>query len=226
MESPRHEIKMVCDESTLPDLHVWINLHPEMFVEAYPPRRVNSIYFDSYEGDCLDDNLDGVSDRRKLRFRWYGEDHAHARGTLELKCKESRVGWKVLQPIPVVLDLTTLSWSEIMGLLRQHADGLVGIWLSAVDQPVVINSYMREYYESVDHQLRVTADYDLVAYEQVMYCAPNLVVPAPAAHQIVVEVKADAVLHTRVSDALSSFPWQVGRNSKYVTGTMDALCYT
>jgi len=225
MESPRYEIKMVCDEIYLPDVRAWMNLHPEMFIEAYPPRRVNSAYLDSYDADCLNDNLIGVSDRDKLRFRWYGYDHAHVRGALELKCKSSRVGWKMLYPIPVVFDLIALPWNEIMRQLRQHADGLFAIWLSAVDQPLVINSYVREYYESADHQLRVTVDYDLAAYEQVMYCAPNLVVPAPATHQIVVEVKADATLHTRVSNALSSFPLQVGRNSKYVTGAMDALCY-
>jgi uncharacterized protein (UPF0218 family) len=84
---------------------------------------------------------------------------------------------------------------------------------------------MREYYESIDHQVRVTIDYDLIAFEQVMYTAPNLIVKAPIPKPVVVEVKSDAKLHRRVSNVLSSFPLVVGRNSKYVNGVMDSLCF-
>ena len=39
------------------------------------------------------------------------------------------------------------------------------------------------------------------------------------------EVKADPKLHRRISDMLSWFPLRVGRNSKYVDGLLDVLCF-
>jgi len=225
MQSTRYEVKMTCDEINLHNVRAWINLHPDTFFEAYPPRRVNSLYFDTFARDCLNDNLIGVSKRTKLRLRWYGKDFTAVRGILELKCKSNQLGWKEHHPVPVAFDLTTLSWRTMMERLREQVDGLFAVWLSATDQPTLINSYMREYYESIDRQVRVTIDYDLVAYEQVMYPAPNLLIRAPIPKPIVIEVKSDAALHRRVSNVLSRFPLEVGRNSKYVNGVMDSLCF-
>ena len=66
-----------------------------------------------------------------------------------------------------------------MQRLREQADEPFALWLFTTDQPTLISSYMREYYESIDRQVRVTIDYDLVAYRQVMYTSPNLVVKTP-----------------------------------------------
>jgi hypothetical protein len=77
----------------------------------------------------------------------------------------------------------------------------------------------------MDQQVRVTIDYKQAAYEQVIHLTPNLVVKAPLPSRVVVEVKADATLHRRVSNVLSSFPLQVERNSKYVSGALGSLCF-
>jgi hypothetical protein len=225
MQSPRYEVKMTCDEMYLPDVHTWLNLHPDTFIEAYPPRQVNSLYFDTRENDCLMDNLIGTGQRQKLRFRWYGAGYSAVRGALELKRKLNQLGWKVHYPVPVTFDLMTTSWSSLMWQMREQVDGPFSIWLSYLNQPTLINSYTREYYESMDHQVRVTIDYDQVAYEQITHLTPNLVDKAPIPSQVVVEIKADATLHRRVSDVLSSLPLQVGRNSKYVSGLIGALCF-
>lgn len=225
MRSARYEIKMTCDEVYVSDVRAWVNLHPGAFVEAYPPRQVNSLYFDTREAGCLTDNLVGISERTKLRFRWYGEDCSAVRGILELKCKLNQLGWKEQYPVPFTVDLTTTSWSTLLEHMRERVDGPFSVWLSYLNQPTLITSYMREYYESIDRQVRVTIDYDLVSYEQITHLKPNLVIGTPTPGQVVVEVKADGSLHRRVSDTLSSFPLQVGRNSKYVSGLVDALCF-
>jgi hypothetical protein len=209
----------------LPDVRAWVNLHPDGFVEAYPPRQVNNLYFDTHEIDCLIENLNGTDQRRKLRLRWYGDDHSAVRGALELKCRSNQLGWKMHYPIPFTYDLTTTSWNVLLVYMREHTDGLFSVWLSYLSQPVLINSYMREYYETMDRQVRVTIDYNQAAYEQIVHLTPNLMIKAPVPSQVVVEVKADAALHRRVSNVLSSFPLQVGRNSKYVSGVIESLCF-
>jgi hypothetical protein len=225
MASTRYEVKMTCSESQLPLARAWLTLHPDLFVVAYPPRWVNSLYFDTLEMDLMDENLIGVSERSKLRFRWYGQDHSAVQGFLELKCKSSHVGWKEICPVGETIDLTTVSWPGLLHHLREHAVDNVAAWLSRADQPVLINRYMREYYESADRQVRVTIDYDQVVYEQLTYPAPNLTVGSHIERQVVVEVKSDSDLHRRVSDVLSGFPLRVGRNSKYVNGVLESLCF-
>ncbi len=225
MEPTRYEIKSTCDELYLPDVRAWVNLHPDAFIEAYPPRQVNSLYFDTHEIDCLIDNLIGTGQRRKLRLRWYGDDYSAVRGTLELKCRSNQLGWKEHYPIPFTYDLTTISWNALFKHMREYVQGPFSVWLSYLSQPVLINSYMREYYETMDRNVRLTIDYNQVAYEQIVHLAPNLTIKAPVPSQIVVEVKADATLHRRVSNVLSSFPLQVGRNSKYVNGVLESLCF-
>lgn len=223
MEAMRYEYKITCDELYLPEVRSWVRVHPAAFVEAYPPRQVNSLYFDTREADCLHDNLMGAGERRKLRFRWYGHDFSAARGILELKCKANQLGWKRNCPIPSTFDLTAISWTDLMQQMRQHAEGTVALWLSSADQPVLLTSFVREYYESIDRQIRVTVDYTQTVYEQITYSAPNLAVKTPQREQVVIEVKSDWGLSRRVSDVASSFPLRVGRNSKYVNGVLDSL---
>ena len=67
----RYEIKLVCSPHLLAQARSWIRLHPAGFVVAYPPRCVNSLYLDTPHLSSLNDNLGGVSYRRKLRLRWY-----------------------------------------------------------------------------------------------------------------------------------------------------------
>jgi hypothetical protein len=98
--------------------------------------------------------------------------------------------------------------------------------MSTIERPTLINGYQRQYFESRDHQIRVTIDHDLIAYEQFTRRSPNLAHRVPIPSQTIVEVKADSGQHRRVSDVLSSFPLQVSRNSKYVTSVIDSLCFT
>ncbi len=41
------------------------------FKKLYTNRRVNSIYYDTFDLNCLWDNINGLSNRDKYRVRWY-----------------------------------------------------------------------------------------------------------------------------------------------------------
>jgi hypothetical protein len=223
MSSTRYEKKMVCDEVHLPAVRSWVRLHPGLFSVAHPPRQVNNLYFDSVEADCLRYTLEGISDRAKLRYRWYGDSYTNVQGILELKRKSNKIGWKVHCQVPGVIDLTTISWPELMGQLRRHAHGEVGLWLSVVDQPMLINSFTREYYETEAQEVRLTIDHSQKAFEQWMQPRPNLTLGAVRSRNVVVEIKVESGLAHQLPGASSPFPLRVGRNSKYETGVLDAL---
>ena len=44
------------------------------FNRIFKPRYINSIYLDTVNFDFAKDNINGVSQRKKIRFRWYNND--------------------------------------------------------------------------------------------------------------------------------------------------------
>ncbi|MBN1399908.1 MAG: VTC domain-containing protein [Anaerolineae bacterium] len=221
----RYEVKLVCPAWRLPEVRVWMTLHPECFQEAYPVRQVNSLYLDTLSHDGLDANLSGIGERAKLRLRWYGQEHHRAQTQLELKRRIHRLGWKEIQPLPGPLDLPSLSWAELLARLRADATPAFRSRLVESDRPTLIVSYQRGYYCSADGDLRITLDQGLQLYEQYLQPAPNLCLAAPPTEDLIVEIKADVRFHRRVSDLLSSCPWPVSRNSKYIVGMHRALAF-
>jgi hypothetical protein len=223
LETARYEVKMTCAEMYLPDVRAWIKLHPEGFIEAYPPRQVNTLYFDTYALDSFVDHLNGTARRSKLRFRWYGQEHSAVHGTLELKYKENSLGWKASTAIPGPIDLTAISWQQLIDRLRDHAAGAMAVHLCSRVRPSLLSSYVREYYESIDLQIRVTVDHDHWIYDQLTYPAPNLWFRSPSEGCVVVEVKASPSESRRVSGTLSHFPLRAERHSKYLNGVMNNM---
>lgn len=76
-------------------LKTLIHLHPMVFSTAYPDRSVNNIYFDTEDFQYYRDNVEGVSNRRKIRIRWYGDwENREVSPVLEYKIKRGPVGYK------------------------------------------------------------------------------------------------------------------------------------
>jgi hypothetical protein len=218
----RYELKLVCDPHRLAQARSWIVLHPAGFGVAYPPRRVNSLYFDTLHLSSFDQNLAGVSERQKLRLRWYGEDEREIEPVLELKQKRDLLGNKKQARLLCKLDLT-LSWRAILGAVRACAEPEWRILLQTADQPTLLNYYQREYYATPDGALRVTLDYACAAYDQRLSLRPNLRVPLPVADRVVIEIKAAPEHAERLQEAVAQFPALRTRNSKYVGSLQAAL---
>ena len=123
------------------------------FSTSFPDRVISSIYFDTEDLKSLNDNLDGVSNRRKYRVRWYNKDLNSAR--FEIKIKEAMLGRKVVGNI-----MTNNSINSLSDLL----DSVYGVGEGAcvLDQskyaPILIVQYDREYYESECGLIRATID--------------------------------------------------------------------
>jgi hypothetical protein len=215
----RYEIKLTCPMAWLPHVHTLVRLHPEAFRVAYPPRRVNSVYFDTFDVEGVLDNLDGASERNKLRWRWYGPSWLVENSHLELKSKRGMAGFKELCPIQASFDpRCRTTWDDALAFLREQADDRFRVWLSQVSCATILNHYEREYYVSWDGQMRLTLDTQLAVYDQRFSRRPNLRYPTPQPHTMVIELKADAALADRLSDVLNALPFRPERNSKYING--------
>ena len=58
------------------------------FRYQYPSRNVNSIYFDTSNYTSIRQNLDGVSNKKKIRIRWYGKSDIITNPVVEIKSKK------------------------------------------------------------------------------------------------------------------------------------------
>ena len=222
--STRYEIKMVTAELMLPQVRSWLRVHPSGFSRAYCDRQINNVYFDTPHLGNFGDNLAGISQRRKLRLRWYGTDPGAVQGTMELKCKRNLYGWKESQRLSARLNLFDSSWLELIKSIRKNLTGSLQNYFNNAILPVLINQYHREYYLSFDGKVRVTIDSEQRVYNQTLSSLPNLrfAVPASEGASAVIEVKANKEDERPLSQFFADFPLRVGRHSKYALG-MEAI---
>lgn len=213
----RYEIKLIFEGQRLAEVRSWVLAQAEAFQVAYPPRQVNNIYFDTYQYDLLQQHIDGVAQRSKLRYRWYGESWQAQSGHLEVKRKSGQLGDKVSYFLPEKLDLENQPWDVLVDALKSGLP-IEGALLLDGMQPVLINQYQREYYASVDGKLRITLDFGVRAFSQTFGFTPNIHFPQPLRDDVVLELKASQEVHQRVVAALSAFPLYAQQNSKYLNG--------
>lgn len=214
----RYEYKFVLDAILLDEIKNSVLLHPKMFFERYPMRRVNNIYFDTSDLTNYYDALAGANRRSKMRFRWYGESVSRIRGTLELKEKNGACVSKVSHNISNEIDISKLIWNEIVFFIRRNVEGELGLEFSYACTPVIINSYYRHYFETVDGSCRITLDYGLRFFDQRLFYKPNVCFQTPMASKIILEVKADQKAEVDLDEITNSFPFRITQNSKYTSG--------
>lgn len=161
----RYERKFVVTGQHVRDVIRRILTHPSLFRQKYPPRFVNSLYLDTWELPSFRDNTDGNRDRRKVRIRWYGDLTGEVLGAqLELKIKRGLLGRKLSYPLPpfrlgadfgAQVTRRILAAAALPAPLRLDATAL---------DPVLLNRYLRRYFESHDGAYRVTVDDRLEYY--------------------------------------------------------------
>jgi len=214
-DQTRYEIKFVIDKSLGNQVSQWIRQHSAGFIKAYPPRKVNNIYFDTIDLDSLNDHISGISERRKLRLRWYGETFVFQTAILEVKQKVNRLGWKDTQTITGPFDIQAMTWSEITTLIKQSSRGG---FMQMIDEsyPVLINHYQREYFKAAyDDEIRVSVDTRLTTYLQKDNYKPNIQFALPSEGIIIVEVKCPLEKSDQIPKLLDEFPARSGAFSKY-----------
>jgi SPX domain protein involved in polyphosphate accumulation len=179
----------------------------------YQPRWINNIYTDFDDMRSLHENMDGLSDRVKTRFRWYGETFGNIQITAEQKIKSDDVNRKNSIKLGTFNfsnnQETTQLFSEISErLLENDQDGL--FWNVIQQHPTLINRYHRSYFMSLDNQVRITIDTELQYY--------NCQFETISQHDhIIIELKSP-------SENLISgdfLPLQLNKSSKYVEGMIS-----
>ena len=88
----RNEIKIPINRDIRKDFDQWKDFDTKIF-RHHKDRYINSIYYDDDDFITAKNNLSGISERRKYRIRWYGEDQNNFR--YEVKLKKNNFGKKI-----------------------------------------------------------------------------------------------------------------------------------
>lgn len=220
----RLEVKFVTSPMELDRLQVWLRLHPAAFRVAFPDRWVNNLYLDTQSLSAYCDNMAGISQRTKLRYRWYGSSAHPVGGNLEVKYRQNCYGWKRLFPVEGPVYAAGQRWSEFRDCVGRRIGGEGRLWLKSRPHPVLVNRYYRRYFVSGDGVTRVTIDTRWRVYDQRYAPHPNLVHAARVPEVLVLELKCHQADRERTAQIIQGLPITVGRHSKYAIGVKALTC--
>lgn len=201
----RFEKKYQVPKSQL--LQYQLNIAAHGFMLHHQPRYINNLYIDNIRLDSFHENIEGLSDRKKTRFRWYGEKFGTHKITAEIKIKADDVNRKISESL-IKYTLTRLE--DIPSLYNKLRDDLPEHYNYKLFDysPSLLNRYLREYFYHPVSNVRITLDHDRWYYN------PRTGKEAVDEKNIIIEIKSS-------SDnpfCEIEFPMLLDKSSKYCTG--------
>lgn len=178
---------------------------------------VRSQYYDSLFDRELQDNLDGLLEKRKLRIRIYDTDSDRAR--LEYKCRSGSRGIKKVIPIgrgqAEAMERGDFSFLAETG--REPELFLYQRLMQGIYRPKVIVEYERRAYTYPAGNTRVTFDRDIrtAVTQQGIFSEDLSFVPSADPEFIVMEVKFRDALPEPVRELLEKHGLRETAHSKY-----------
>jgi len=189
-----------------------------LFKEIFHQRQINNIYFDTEEYNDYFDNVLGVSNRKKIRIRWYGNTFGEIKKpVLEIKIKKGIVGDKWSYPLKSFKLNNHLKNETIQNIFNESSLPLPIREMLKPVFPALLNSYQRKYFLSADQKFRITLDFDLLYYKIDKNLNQCFGFPFEDENHIV-ELKYGLKDEINVHRISAQFPFSINKNSKYVNG--------
>ena len=221
----RREIKFATSEMFRPYIDAWIMNSKLGLRKHYDDRIVNNIYFDSHNYSAYSDNLAGISDRAKMRYRWYGKHVLPTDGILEIKKKINAFGFKGNIPISNVNLEENPTYDCLLSIIRETVPEQMQLVLDYFSCPMILNRYHRSYFLSPFQNIRVTLDSRHEVYDQRFHAEINTRHKANVVQNLVVEIKFHPDITDHVSALIDDIPMQISRNSKYINSVRAVSGY-
>ena len=219
LRSFRYERKFLVEDLMPFQVEALVKQHPRMFFAPYPPRYIDNIYLDTPDMANYFDNVDGATQRRKVRVRWYGDPFGEVtHPILEVKFKDGVVSTKYSYPLPAFhmderfcdrVFQQVLAESDLPPEARLALRGL---------QVVLFNRYYRHYYATREGDFRLTLDSQLEFYKVNGMFSNQFAHHQRNDRDVVVELKYEVEQEPHANRVASFFPFRMTRNSKYVQG--------
>jgi len=141
-------------------------IYKNHFIEVFNERRINNLYYDDFDFNSLMDNIDGLSERKKYRIRWYGNTFENSIKQFEVKTKSEFVNTKKVIELG---DYTFKDFSDFNSIYDNllkclHLKDRQFFFDFQKNSLKIFNSYLRKYYLSKDRNIRITIDDNLLFY--------------------------------------------------------------
>ena len=181
------------------------DLFTNNYREINKNRRINNVYFDTYNYDLLNHTIEGLCDRKKIRIRWYGETFDKSKKTIEFKIKKEFFNIKKKLNIGSFKinsfnDINNLNNTAISHIQLKNEFIFYNEMINKI--PVILNSYQRHYYMNAENNIRVTIDTDLSFYSPITKIKSferNIVVEIKYSNEINFSNKFKDLTQTRYS---------------------------
>jgi SPX domain protein involved in polyphosphate accumulation len=163
--SRRREIKYVFDDRQLENLRQLLELKCRRQIHHRPVSLVHSVYFDDAQLSACRANLNGLSNRRKFRLRWYDTLKPQQEFFVEIKWRENRVTGKRRLKLRTNTPLCELTYAEILSNLEPHLPSELIPLVLRYFEPILLIRYEREHFVTEDG-LRITLDNQITFFDQ------------------------------------------------------------
>lgn len=214
----RYERKFTASALHSSEVFHHVKKHPALFREIFHPRQVNNIYFDTPGLKFYTENKLGISERKKVRIRWYGDTSgAVPKPKLEYKIKAGLLGTKWTFPLTPFELGGTFSHADIQQVFAQSDLPPEILEDLKTIRPSLVNSYLRTYFLSADEDFRLTFDEDLRFYRIDSLCQHFLEKRLQEQH-FILELKYAEGKDDRANLVSSKLPFRLDKSSKYVSG--------
>lgn len=185
------------------------------FTEPFPPRYINSLYFDSSRYSSINESLSGDSKRIKTRLRWYGALVPTNYPVLEKKYKTGQYSWKKLINTRLEYYCNKKDWYSTFKSPAQINECLIDYLPKDQNIPTSLVSYYRYYFETLDKKFRVTIDKKLNFFDQTLRIKPNFTLKKYIENYFILEIKFDGLNCDKISQLINEISFHPERFSKY-----------
>jgi hypothetical protein len=214
----RYEAKLLLRDEPRPRLLAAVARHPLGFGPEFPDRQVHNVYFDGPGLPCLQEAAAGLSERAKLRLRWYDAEEPGGRATLEVKRRVVGLGWKERTPVRWEGALAELTAGQVRAALRPQLSPTQRALFDRLGVFSLYNTYRRRYLRSRDGACRLTIDDALGFVPQLGGRRLTRRRPTVLRRLCIVELKVAADRRDVLRRALQGFQQRPSRCSKYALG--------
>ena len=186
------------------------------FRNQYPLRNVNSIYFDTHDYISIRQNLDGVSNKKKIRIRWYGEKDVLTKPIIEIKSKK---GFETKKESIPIKELDNLELISIKNLKTIQDKLNLKLKQKKIIYPVLTTHYEREYFISSNGKIRATVDYNLKSI--FLSNLSQIDIIKNFKNICILELKYSTGLDKYVRENLKDISLRLSKNSKFVNSAFE-----
>ena len=186
------------------------------FSIQYPKRRVNSIYLDSSNYSSIRQNLDGVSNKKKIRVRWYGEGNKLIKPLLEVKSKKGSETKKESYKINELNDLKFPNFKNLE-IIKNVINNKIKT--KKIIYPVLTTHYDRQYFISSNGKIRATVDYNLKSI--FLKNQSQLEIKKNFSFACILEFKYATKSDKYVRQNLKEITLRLSKNSKFVNSAFE-----